>query len=86
MSGPDDARLEQTVLDLLAQRRAGATICPSEVARAVAADGQAWRDLMDPVRAAVGRLVDRDEVDVTQGGEVVDLASARGPIRVRRRP
>lgn len=86
MSGPDDARLEQTVLDLLARRKEGATICPSEVARAVAADGQEWRDLMDPVRAAVGRLVDRDEVDVTQGGEVVDLATARGPIRVRRRP
>lgn len=86
MSGPDHARLEQTVLDLLARRKEGATICPSEVARAVATDGPEWRDLMDPVRAAVGRLVDRGEVEVTQGGEVVDLATARGPIRVRRRP
>ncbi|MDQ1104781.1 DUF3253 domain-containing protein [Nocardioides zeae] len=80
---PDD--LERAVLDLLDRRADGATICPSEVARAVAAEGQEWRDLMDPVRAAVGRLVERDAVDVTQRGEVVDLASARGPIRVRRR-
>lgn len=86
MSTSDADGLERAVLDLLDRRAAGATICPSEVARAVASDGQEWRDLMDPVRAAVGRLVERDEVVVTQGGEVVDLASARGPIRVRRRP
>ncbi|WZH54315.1 MAG: DUF3253 domain-containing protein [Nocardioides alkalitolerans] len=85
MSTSDADGLERAVLDLLDRRAAGATICPSEVARAAASDGQEWRDLMDPVRAAVGRLVERDEVDVTQGGEVVDLASARGPIRVRRR-
>lgn len=85
MSTPDPDDLERAVLDLLDRRAEGATICPSEVARAVAAEGQEWRDLMDPVRAAVGRLVEQDAVDVTQRGEVVDLASARGPIRVRRR-
>ena len=78
-----DSRLQQAILELLAQRRPGATICPSDAARAVAPED--WRPLMDPARAAAQRLVDAGEVEVTQGGEVVDLASARGPVRIRRR-
>lgn len=78
-----DSRLQQAILDLLDQRRPGATICPSDAARAVAPDE--WRPLMDAARAAAQRLVDTGEVEVTQGGEVVDLAAARGPVRIRRR-
>jgi hypothetical protein len=74
--------LERAILDLL-DERAPKTICPSDVARAVGpADG--WRELMQPVRDAAGRLVDRGEVEVTQKGEIVDLATVRGPIRIRR--
>ena len=75
-------RLEATILDLLAQRGAGATICPSEAARAVAQDA-AWRPLMEPARQAARRLVARGEVVTTQGGRVVDPSTARGPIRIR---
>jgi len=32
---------------------------------------------MDEVRAAAGRLAVRGEVDITQGGRVVDIAAAR---------
>lgn len=78
-----DSRLQQAILDLLARRRPGATICPSDAARAVSPDD--WRPLMDAARGAAQRLVDAGEVDVTQGGEVVDLATARGPVRIRRR-
>ena len=84
MGGGVDEALERTVLALLAQRRPGATICPSEAARTVGGDD--WRDLMDDARAAAARLVERGDVEVTQGGEVVDLATARGPIRIRRAP
>jgi hypothetical protein len=77
-----DGRLEQVILDLLDGRADGATICPSDAARAADPDG--WRDLMDATRAAAGRLVARGRLQVTQGGEVVDLATARGPIRLRR--
>lgn len=80
---PDADRLEGLVLELLAARRSGATICPSDVARATGAED--WRALMDPVRAAAQRLVDAGAVEVTQRGEVVDLATARGPVRIRRR-
>jgi hypothetical protein len=80
--GPTDAVLEQTVLDLLAARARGATICPSEAARAVGGDD--WRPLMEPARAAARRLVARGLVEITQSGRVVDGSTARGPIRIRR--
>jgi len=67
---------------LLAQRADGATICPSEAARQVGGDD--WRDLMQPARDAARQLVDAGEVEVTQRGEVVDVTTARGPVRIRR--
>lgn len=79
---PTDAALEQTITTLLAARARGTTICPSEAARAVG--GERWRDLMEPARAAARRLVAAGEVEVTQGGHVVDPSTAKGPIRIRR--
>jgi hypothetical protein len=73
-------RLEQEIRDLLTARRPGATICPSDVARSIG--GEEWRDLMAPVREAARRLVAAGEVEVTQGGTVVDPVTARGPIRI----
>ena len=84
MSTSPDRELEQAIVSLLERRRTGATICPSEAARAVGGEG--WRRLMDPAREAAGRLVEGGRIDVTQGGDVVDLAAARGPIRLRLRP
>ena len=76
------ADLERAIVDLLDQR-APKTICPSDVARQVGtADG--WRDLMQPVRDAAQRLVEAGRVEITQHGEVVDLATVKGPIRVKR--
>ena len=79
-----ERRLEETILTLLERRAPSATICPSDAARAVG-DADGWRDLMEPARKAAGRLVAAGKVDVTQGGRVVDLATATGPIRIRRR-
>ena len=78
------AALEQAVLELLAHRAPGATICPSEAARAVG--GHDWRSLMEATRTAAQRLEVRAEVEITQGGRVVEAGSAKGPIRIRRRP
>ena len=77
-----DRTLETTVLDLLRHRATGATICPSEAARVVG--GEQWRELMEPARAAARRLVASGDVEITQGGAVVDPSTAKGPIRVRR--
>jgi len=78
-----EQRLAELILDLLDDRAAGASICPSEVARA--AGPEAWRDLMGPTRAAARRLVAEGAVEITQRGEPVDPATASGPIRIRRK-
>jgi hypothetical protein len=39
---------------------------------------------MPAARAAAGRLAAAGRVEVTQRGEVVDVGTARGPVRVRR--
>ncbi len=80
-----DRRLESAIGELLDARRGGATICPSEAARAVGGDdGEAWRPWMEPARRAARRLVARGEVEITQGGRVVDPSTAKGAIRIRR--
>jgi Protein of unknown function (DUF3253) len=76
-----DRALEEAIGALL-DRRAPATVCPSEAARAV--DPGAWRLLMPAARAAAGRLAAAGLVEVTQRGEVVDVGTARGPVRIRR--
>lgn len=83
MSEAAGPALEAALLRLVDARAPGASVCPSEAARAVAPDG--WRPLMNEAREAARRLLERGEAEVTQGGRVVDPASARGPIRVRRR-
>ena len=79
-----DTELEAKILELLGQRAATATICPSDAARAVRPDD--WRDLMEPARRAARRLVASGEVTITQGGKPVDPSTARGPIRIRKNP
>lgn len=79
-----DAELEAKILELLAQRAATSTICPSDAARAVRPND--WRDLMEPARRAARRLVASGEVTIAQGGKPVDPSTARGPIRIRKNP
>jgi len=78
-----DARIEAAMLKMLADRGAGRSICPSEVARLI--EPEAWRDLMEPCRCAARRLVARGLAEITQDSRVVDPSCARGPIRVRLR-
>ncbi len=81
---PPEARLRAAILNLLAQRAPGASICPSEAARAVGADD--WRELLQPAREAARELARSGEVLITQRGATVDPDGPwRGPIRIRRR-
>ena len=75
--------MEETILALLAARAETSSICPSDAARAVEPDD--WRPLMEPARQAAARLMERGDVEITQRGEVIDPATARGPIRIRLR-
>jgi len=91
---PVDRALEESIRNLLASRAAGATVCPSEAARAVSgvaaeaaategSGGEAWRELMEPARRAARRLVAAGEIEIMQDGRVVDPSTAKGPIRLR---
>ena len=84
-SSCDRAAAERAILDLLAQRGPGKTICPSEAARALGGD-EGFRPLMALVRDAAATLAADGRIDVTQGGSPVDIAKARGPIRLRAAP
>lgn len=81
MNGFDDREARATILSLLASRALGSTICPSEVARALAggADTQ-WRDAMLMVHAAVDGLLLGEVVQLSWKGK--PLVSRSGPYRI----
>jgi hypothetical protein len=81
-SNQDGRRLETSIIELLDGGARSATIDPADAARAVG--GSTWRPLVAPARDAARRLVASGDVVVTQGGRVVDPATATGPIRIRR--
>ena len=64
-------------LSLLARRAPGATICPSEVARAIAPD---WRGAMPAVHAAIDDLFREGLVRLSWKGRL--LAGRSGPYRI----
>ena len=79
-----DARLEKAILDLLASRKKGGTICPGEAARVVEPyASREWHELMELTRRAARRLTSKNKIEITQGGHVVDPSRAKGPIRLR---
>ncbi len=69
---------------LLARRLPQQSICPSEVARALSADETRWRALMPQVRSVAADLARKDVVQITQRGDLVDLGTVRGPVRLMR--
>ncbi len=81
---PIDRRLETELLAFLAQRPAGNSICPSDLARRLERDETHWRPLLEPIRMAARRLHHAGSVEVLQSGRRVDPDRARGPIRIRR--
>jgi hypothetical protein len=74
-------RAAATIKALLRHRGAGKSICPSDVARVIG--GAHWRDAMDAARAAAAALADSGEIVVTQKQDVVDIRTAKGPVRLR---
>lgn len=73
-----------TIERLLAARAADSSVCPSEVARALA-PAPAWRALMPAVRDVARALARAGRVRVTQGGHTLDPDEPwRGALRLRR--
>jgi len=68
---------------LLAERAPGATICPSEVARAMGGKSD-WRDWMSTVHTAIDQLLDDGCIRLSWKGWI--LPGRIGPYRIARPP
>ncbi|MEM1260896.1 MAG: DUF3253 domain-containing protein [Pseudomonadota bacterium] len=74
-----DAAIAAAITSLCQQRGPTKTICPSEVARVLAAD---WRSLMPVVRRVAAKLAAAGQLTITQKGVPVCIEDASGPIRL----
>ena len=76
-------QIEETMLALVSERGPGKTICPSEVARAIAgADPDAWGRMMQPVRKVAVRLTKEGKVAIMRKGKPVDPDDFKGVYRI----
>jgi hypothetical protein len=85
MAGPVTA--EALRAEILRQTRArgpAKSICPSEVARALAPE--AWRPLLGAVRAAAAELHAEGAVQILRKGRPVPPEAMHGVIRLRQPP
>ena len=88
--GPKPDPIAQQIFGLLAARRPGKSICPSEAARAMqAAHGKAsapsdsWRRYLAPVRQQALHLARRGEILILRKGKPVDPQKpVKGVIRL----
>ena len=86
-TAPAAEALERAIVDQLRRRAANASICPSDVARALAPEEAAWRALMPAVRDAARVLANTRRITITRRGvEIGPAVLEGGPIRLRRGP
>lgn len=78
-----ETAIEALILAQVAQRGCDASICPSEVARAMGPD---WRTKLTAVRRAAIRLAADGQIQILRKGRVVDPIEVRGVIRLRLPP
>ena len=70
------------ILAQCAARGPAKSICPSEMARRLAGDDGAWRDIMPLVHAAAADLQEAGKIRVTRRGQAVSARESRGPVRL----
>ena len=79
-----EAEIRAEILRQTAERGAEKSICPSEVARALApAD---WRPLMGAVRRAAAALSAEGTVEILRKGKPIPAEAMHGVVRLRKGP
>lgn len=81
MTSPSDDEIAREIVRQCLARGASKSICPSEVARTLAADTTEWRQWMPDVRRVADVLRAEGRIAVLQRGKAVDAVSTKGPIR-----
>lgn len=85
MSDQLNAEIRAQILKLLAQRKLGSSICPSDAPRGLYKE---WREHMPITRLIAAQLAREGLIIITQGANMIDfndLANGQvvGPIRLR---
>jgi hypothetical protein len=78
----DDAKITQTILDLVTARGPTASICPSEVARTLHGPEE-WRSQMTNIRRVAITLLQTGQIEILRKGKPVTANEVRGVIRLR---
>lgn len=77
--------IAETIVQMLDTRAATSSICPSEVARKLEDEEDAWRALMPAIREVAATMHDEGRLRITRGDQqVARHALHDGPIRLRR--
>jgi Protein of unknown function (DUF3253) len=79
---PSDAAIADAILALVSMRGAGKSICPSEAARAVAAEPDAWRQYLNRVRQVAARLARDGKLTILRHNKPIAPDAMRGVIRL----
>ncbi len=85
MSDQFNAEIRAQILKLLAQRKLGSSICPSDAPRSLYKE---WREHMPITRLIAAQLAVEGLISISQGANTIDpndLANGQvvGPIRLR---
>ncbi|TCZ61375.1 DUF3253 domain-containing protein [Roseicella aquatilis] len=84
MTIPEQDAIASEILRQTAARGPERSICPSEVARALAGgDAGPWRPLLGPVRQAAITLARAGQLEILRKGKPVPAEEVRGVIRLR---
>ncbi|MCZ8258674.1 MAG: DUF3253 domain-containing protein [Beijerinckiaceae bacterium] len=80
---PDPAAIEACMLRLVAERGPEKSICPSDVARALAGPAsEQWGPLMQPVRHVAVRLASAGRLVILRKGKPADPHDFKGVYRL----
>jgi hypothetical protein len=77
-----DSQIRDELLRQVEARGADKSICPSEVARALAPE---WRGLMSRIRAIAIDLSREQRIDILHKGKPVEPDAVKGVVRLRTR-
>lgn len=75
--------LNEIIMSMAKKRGLEKTLCPSEIARQLSSNEDEWRTLMEPIRTAAAKLIDQGQLVCKQHGEIVDIRTVKGPIRLQ---
>jgi hypothetical protein len=75
-----ETEMEAMILRIAKERGVEKSLCPTDVARALAED---WRPLLFDIRAAAARLADRDQIEILRHGKPISPTALKGVIRLR---